>query len=92
MSIITMTKSAYLNARLEPELKANAERVFKGLGVSTSEAVSIFLHQVVLHQGFPFPLTIPNAQTRESMAENHTKLKGYGNGTKMMNEILSESD
>ena len=87
-----MTKSAYLNARLEPELKANAERVFKGLGVSTSETVSMFLHQVVLHQGFPFPLTIPNAQTREAMAEDHTKLKGYHDNIKMMDEILSESD
>lgn len=86
------TKSAYLNARLEPELKANAERVFKGLGVSTSEAVSMFLHQVVLHQGLPFPLTIPNAQTREAMAEDHAKLKGYRDSTKMMDEILSESD
>jgi len=64
--------------------------VFRGLGVSTSEAVSIFLHQVVLHQGFPFPLRIPNEETLEAMAEDVSKLPGYKDGRAMMKEILDE--
>ena len=86
------TKSAYLNARLDPELKTDAENIFRELGVSTSEAIAMFLRQVVLHKGFPFPLKIPNEETIEALAEDHIVLKGYTNSRKMMEDILAESD
>lgn len=87
----TITKSAFLNTRLEPELKSKAETVFRGLGVSTSEAVSMFLRQVVIHQGFPFPLRIPNKGTLEALAEDATKLSGYTDSRMMVKEILGKS-
>jgi DNA-damage-inducible protein J len=64
-----MTKSAYINARIDHTLKAKGERVLGQLGVTTSEAITMFFRQVVLRRGIPFDVCIPNAATRGAMAE-----------------------
>lgn len=64
-----MTKSAYVTARVEPELKETAEAILRRIGLSTTEAVTMFLHQVVLQRGLPFAARIPNKLTREAIAE-----------------------
>ncbi len=53
-------KTGYINTRVTPALKAEAESVLERLGVSTTEAVTMFLSQVVLQQGLPFKVRIPN--------------------------------
>ncbi len=58
-----MTKSAQLNVRLEPEVKESAEAVFNELGITASQAVSMFFRQVSLQNGLPFEVKIPNAET-----------------------------
>lgn len=78
-----MTKSSMINTRLEPALKKSSEAVLSRLGVSTSEAITIFLNQVVLCKGFPFPVRLPNAQTRAALDEtlarqNLEKHKDFG--------------
>ena len=90
--VASMSKTAYLNTRIEPELKSNAEAVFKDLGISTSDAVSLFLQQVVLHRGFPFPLRVPNEETQAALAEDASTLTGYTDAEAMMGEILSEAE
>ncbi len=64
-----MRKTEMINTRLEPKLKKSSEAIFARLGVSTSEAITMFLNQVVMHKGFPFPIRIPNAQTRAAIKE-----------------------
>ena len=64
-----MTKTAYIAARIEPKLKKSAEGVLAKLGVSTTEAITIFMQQVVLRKGLPFDVRIPNAETRAAFAE-----------------------
>ena len=64
-----MAKTGYINARVEPELKKNAERVLRRVGVRTSDAVGMFLQQVVLHEGLPFEVRMPNKETRAAMRE-----------------------
>jgi len=59
-------KTATIRARTEPGLKTAAERVFKRLGISSSEAINLFYAQVRLHKGLPFRVKIPNAVTRET--------------------------
>lgn len=46
-------------ARVEPELKESAEAVLGQLGIPMSNAIGIFLKQVVLQQGLPFPVVLP---------------------------------
>jgi DNA-damage-inducible protein J len=61
-----MAKTAMITARVEPELKANAEKVLKRLGISTTEAISLFLSQIRLQKGLPFDVKIPNKTTLET--------------------------
>jgi DNA-damage-inducible protein J len=39
------------------------------IGISTTEAIRLFLKQVELHKGLPFPVAIPNAETTAAMLE-----------------------
>lgn len=64
-----MPKNATINARVDERLKSRAEKVLRKVGVSTTEAITMLLHQIVLRQGLPFEVTIPNAETRRAMAE-----------------------
>jgi DNA-damage-inducible protein J len=64
-----MAKSETIRARVEPELKQKAEAVLEKLGLSPTEAITLFYHQVTLHRGLPFPVCIPNAATRKALRE-----------------------
>jgi DNA-damage-inducible protein J len=68
-----------IHARIDPKLKLSAERVFSKIGISTTEAIRLFLKQVELHNGLPFPVAIPNAETLAAMREsdNPAALKRY---------------
>ena len=56
-----MAKTEMIRARVEPELKSQAEAVFSELGLSVTEAITLFYTQVTLHRGLPFSVRIPNA-------------------------------
>ncbi len=40
--------------RLDPKIKADANNLFKELGLDMSTAVNIFLRQCLIHGGLPF--------------------------------------
>jgi DNA-damage-inducible protein J len=65
----TMPKEAYINARVDKDLKVKAEKVLRRVGISTTEAITMLLHQIVLRKGLPFEARIPNAETVAAMAE-----------------------
>jgi DNA-damage-inducible protein J len=50
---------------------ASAERIFTKIGISTTEAIRLFLTQVELHKGLPFPVSIPNEETVKAMMETN---------------------
>lgn len=58
--VLYMAKSANLYARIEPDLKENAEAILNVLGISASSAITMFYKQIVMHNGIPFELKIPN--------------------------------
>lgn len=55
-----MAKTTSIFARVEPEIKEQAEMVLNKLGIPMSNAVNIFLRQVVLQNGLPFDVKITN--------------------------------
>ena len=73
------TKTEMIHARIDPKLKRSAERIFSEIGISRTEAIRLFLKQVELHQGLPFPVSIPNEETIAAMMEanNPSTLKRY---------------
>lgn len=63
--------SVTIQSRVSPELKKQADAVFAALGLTTSDAIRMFLQQAVNTGGLPFqPIAKrPNAETLEAMAE-----------------------
>lgn len=51
---VKATRTAYISIRIEPKLKVAAQKVFDKIGLSMSDAITLFLTQVVLHNGLPF--------------------------------------
>ena len=58
-----MNKTSTVRARIQPDLKNNAEKVFKKLGLTATQAISLFYKQVELRNGLPFDVVIPNETT-----------------------------
>ncbi len=83
-------KTETVNARVEPALKASAEKIFRKLGMNTTDAINVFLSQVVLNKGLPFDVRIPNKATHQAIKEVQTKKgKRYKTSQKMMDDLLS---
>ena len=74
-----MAKTETIRARVEPELKHQAEALLRELGLSATEAITLFYRQVTMHRGLPFEVKIPNAETTEALhqAESGASLSEY---------------
>ena len=75
-------KSANLYARIEPDVKEQAESILSTLGIPASNAINMFYKQIILQRGLPFEVKIPSARPVDisalSEAEFHEELeKGY---------------
>ena len=62
-----MSKTAMIRARVEPVLKDQVEGVFNALGLSATDAITLFYRQVQVRNGLFFDLVIPNQLTRKTM-------------------------
>ncbi len=76
------TKSANLYARIEPEVKEQAENILSTLGIPTSSAINMFYKQIILQGGLPFDVKIPSAKpvNMSILSEEHMNEeleKGY---------------
>ena len=75
-------KSANLYARIEPDVKEQAESILSALGIPASNAINMFYKQIILNRGLPFEVKIPTARPVDvsglSEAELNAELeKGY---------------
>ena len=64
-----MAKTETIRARVEPELKHQAEELLRELGLSATEAITLFYKQVTMHRGLPFEVKIPNSDTTEALRQ-----------------------
>ena len=83
------------NFRIDAELNNKATKLLEGLGLSMSQAFSMFLRQVVLQQGLPFEVKYPkhssellNAIEEAKQLEADPKAKRYTD----MNEMWADLD
>lgn len=68
-----MSKDAVISARIDPDIKHNAEQVFKELGLTSSQAITLFYKQVDLQKGLPFEVRIPNKTTQQALEDARTR-------------------
>ena len=62
-----MSKTSTVHARIEPDLKDKAEHIFRKLGLTTTQAITIFYRQVELRNGLPFEVAVPSETTRRTL-------------------------
>lgn len=75
-------KSANLYARIEPNIKEQAESILSELGIPASNAINMFYKQIILQRGLPFEVKLPSVCPADisklSEAEMNAELeKGY---------------
>ncbi|MBR3024260.1 MAG: type II toxin-antitoxin system RelB/DinJ family antitoxin [Oscillospiraceae bacterium] len=54
-----MARTSNVFARVEPEIKDQAEVILDQLGIPMSNAIGMFLRQVIIHNGIPFEMKLP---------------------------------
>lgn len=64
-----VTKSANVTARVQPEIKKQAEEVLDRIGLPVSVLIDILYRQIIMTGGVPFPLTVPKLPTRDSLTD-----------------------
>ena len=57
-----MAKSATISMRIDGQLKSETETIFQQLGMTTTEAIKIFLSAVRNRKGLPFQLQVVSEQ------------------------------
>ena len=69
MTILSTPKTTEVRSRIEQDLKDRASEVLAECGLNLSDAIRLFLRQVVAQQGLPFEVKTPNATTIAAMQE-----------------------
>ena len=90
--MIMSAKSANIMARVEPEIKEQAESIMEQLGLSASGVINMLYRQIILRKGLPFAVIIPaapptlDAMTREefdAMIAKGLKQAASGEGVEL---------
>ena len=81
-TIVMAAKSANLYARIEPDVKEQAESILSALGIPASNAINMFYKQIILQRGLPFDVKIPSARPTDMSALSEEQMnaeleKGY---------------
>ena len=61
---------ATVTARVDENVKKEAETLFKKMGLNMSTAMNLFLKKCIVEQGITFELKIPNEEIEENIQEN----------------------
>lgn len=64
-----MILNATVRARVDGNLKQEVEEILREIGLSTSQAITLFLKRIKYEKGIPFELKVPNATTIQAMEE-----------------------
>ena len=63
-------KTANVMARVEPEIKEQAERILEQLGIPVSTVINAMYRQIIMRQGIPFSMMIPSGlKSRDAMSK-----------------------
>ena len=74
------TKSANVTARVQPEIKRQAESILDRIGLPVSVLIDTLYRQIIMTGGVPYSLTVPKLPTRDGLTDeqfNQLMEKGY---------------
>ena len=85
-----MSKTATVTVRLDPQVKREARKVLDKLGITTSQAVTMYFNQISAEKGLPFLPHIPNDETeqalRDALAKRNLRTTMY------INDLFEQSE
>ena len=84
-----MANGAVVQARIDPQIKEDARDVLDELGMSMSEAIVVYLRQIVLRRAIPFELKLPNKATLQAVEQLES---GKGVTFNNANELFEDLD
>ena len=86
-----MGKTSTVSARIDPDTKRQAERIFSKLGLTASQAITLFYEKVALQRGLPFAVKLPNDTTGKALeeAQDRDKLPRFDTTEALFEESLS---
>lgn len=86
-------KNAAINVKIDPELKAQAEAVLHGIGLSTSTVIGMLFRQIVYQQGLPFEAKLPNEETLQAMEDVRAgKTRKAASGADLIARLRERAD
>jgi DNA-damage-inducible protein J len=84
-----MNSEANIQTRIDGRIKNKAGKILASLGLNHSQAINIFYRQIILRNGIPFSLELPNKTTLDAVAELESKksIKSYKNSKELFEEL-----
>jgi len=86
-----MPETDIIHMRVSSDVKKESDSIFGRLGMTTTDAINIFLSQVILHGGLPFEVKLPtpNEVTLMAMrdAENNKDIRRFNSPDEMFKEL-----
>lgn len=88
-----MAKTAMIRSPMEPGLKQEAEKVFTKLGLSPTEAITLFYKQTVIGNALPFELRTPNDETLAALRQvrSGNGLSSFSSVEEMRADLLKDA-
>lgn len=87
---------ATLQLKVEDDIKLQATKLFHKLGITTTSAVNMFLHQAVMNNGLPFAVKINDNYNQttlyamDDVLDNKNISKGYKSAKVMLSDMLGD--
>ena len=75
-----------VNFRVEDDVKANAEKALKEMGLTMSTAINMFLIKVGREKRIPFEINADPFYSAENIAELERRAESLKNGTSTLKE------
>ena len=93
-----MAKTSSIHIRVEPKVKEKVEEILNKLGMTSTEAINIYLKQIILNSGIPFEIKMPQysnemieaIEEAKEMEKHPEKYKKYHSVDELMEELEDE--
>lgn len=83
-----MNKTAKISVEMYAALKNEAERILTSLGLTASQAITVFYKQITFQSGIPFPIKLPEKQLNDvSVRAMEEDLEEFKNPTELFEEL-----
>ncbi len=86
---VIMAKTATISIKMDAALKNEAEHILTSLGLTASQAITVFYKQIAFQNGIPFPVKIPGKKLNDVsiMAMEEEELDEFKSPSKLYQEL-----